>query len=1246
MSQIRRLLVDCLVQITGPEVAGGTGFFIAPGTILTCGHVVTGGTGAESLRACWNGGSAAARIVAVHPSAGALRAPGPYPYPDLAVLEVERTGHPCVRLDLDEPRWEDRVHGCGYTRTWPGEQAQVEPVTFTHEGLHEVGAGLLKLAGGQAVPGMSGGPLLNLRTTGVCGVLKTTRDADRPTGGWGVPVGLLRTLHPELLDAHDAFHRTDRRWREAADAVTPMLAGLSALGASYAGRIENFLAEYLGRDGAAVPFGGRDPQLRELSAWLGDPQAHSYALIVAEAGRGKSALLVRWAQEVMRQEQAHVVVVPVSIRFNTAQAGVVFPALASRLGEVYGQPPARTDMSADEWKEACLGYLRRPPPGDRPLLVVLDGLDEATDWEPGPDLFPATPAAGVRVLASARCLAGDTDDGGWLDRLNWGSRAASLTLPPMDRAGVSQVLHSMGDPLAGLVTNVDVVSELYRLSEGDPLLVRLYVEALQPYGGQAAMISPGQLPSISKGLKGYFTRWWGEQERQWRAQNRNSAAERQDRAAVLTGLAACRPGPDAAALLHEALLCTQLIDDARPRIEALGVVAPVLDTADRALGQLLNDLVFRPGRLTDAEVHAFLVSGGVPLADGAVDAAVARVRSVLESEVRLAALRAGALRVSEQHRLEWGGLALSEAAVIRSVESRSAHLRQLAEDLPELRPRIDGEVRRALRHARTVEARLALIDGADALPGLLALAGDPERAVREVVVPVLTEVFAQPLLRVAGSADALLQRLETLYGQLPDVLPEELATVLWEVSAQAEPWLVPWLLVRLVPHLPGEWVPSVAARLQQVDFDPDRAWAVRREEFRTALAHALDTVYPRLDRAAQSAVLDTVLAHPLSAPRLRTLLEHTETDRLPDIVRAARDMPFQDAVVAAKHIRRYVGREALAGFLLPLVHTALANGPETPLPHMIGLMQLVDRDMRGALLDMVTAEVAKLDVREWPKFLRRLPAQNRRTVARALFRWEELANHWDLTRLIARLPAECLEGAEAAVFAVTSPSMRLNALGALIAAGGRPTPDRLWDEVLRTIGANPGVVLPPFGLLGLLERDVGCIEDHWAAELTYAIRQHTGTVEQQVDLLCALARHTRHPSDCALLGFALDMADLIVHDLARDITLLAVAENAAAVCPHIVERVLDAVVRINGPEGRMRAMVALVPAMQAWIGTGQADASAWDRALRQLSLQPRPLAVREMALLAKAGAGFLPDDRAVPRAFLTALHRVGGWWRT
>ena len=51
--------------------------------------------------------------------------------------------------------------------------------------------------------------------------------------------------------------------------------------------------------------------------------------------------------------------------------------LAAALGEVYGEPIEWKDLSAVQSREVCKSYLRRSPPDGKPLLVILDGLDEA-----------------------------------------------------------------------------------------------------------------------------------------------------------------------------------------------------------------------------------------------------------------------------------------------------------------------------------------------------------------------------------------------------------------------------------------------------------------------------------------------------------------------------------------------------------------------------------------------------------------------------------------------------------------------------------------------------------------------------------------------------------------------------------------------------------------------------------------------------------------------------------------------------
>ncbi|MEZ4733399.1 MAG: hypothetical protein R3E79_40400 [Caldilineaceae bacterium] len=69
--------------------------------------------------------------------------------------------------------------------------------------------------------------------------------------------------------------------------------GLAQLPIDYSVRIENFLHTYLGGHDERVPFGGRSQQLDELNDWLDDPTAPPYYLMVAEAGKGKSALVSR-----------------------------------------------------------------------------------------------------------------------------------------------------------------------------------------------------------------------------------------------------------------------------------------------------------------------------------------------------------------------------------------------------------------------------------------------------------------------------------------------------------------------------------------------------------------------------------------------------------------------------------------------------------------------------------------------------------------------------------------------------------------------------------------------------------------------------------------------------------------------------------------------------------------------------------------------------------------------------------------
>ena len=132
--------------------------------------------------------------------------------------------------------------------------------------------------------------------------------------------------------------------------------------------------------------------------------------------------------------------------------------------------------------------------------------------------MPASLPPKVRVLVSARFLAGDNDSAPWLRRLNWDRNGLALapSLGPLDKPGVADVLDKMGCPLDELSQDVDIVSELHRLSVGDPLLVGLYVGDLWNKGEAARRLEPQDLARIEPGYKGYFDKWWDDQKKLWK----------------------------------------------------------------------------------------------------------------------------------------------------------------------------------------------------------------------------------------------------------------------------------------------------------------------------------------------------------------------------------------------------------------------------------------------------------------------------------------------------------------------------------------------------------------------------------------------------------------------------------------------------------------------------------------------------------------------------------------------------------
>ncbi|MET9842709.1 serine protease, partial [Streptomyces virginiae] len=219
---------------TGPT--WGSGFFIAPGWVLTCAHVVGEGgaavrlTGREvgitfhSGRPRYGGpgapgtvtGTVTGRVECVLPERLEERRPGRnalWDLPDLALIRVlAPVSHACVWLtDRSRPRFDEVAYfGCTEDLGTP----EITGRTTRLRGTAGNGAAIRLADDDEIDPGMSGGPVVDLARGEVVGVVK----ARRHTGGGGLAVSVvqLRTLpmaargqvglYRRIMQAHDLYH--------------------------------------------------------------------------------------------------------------------------------------------------------------------------------------------------------------------------------------------------------------------------------------------------------------------------------------------------------------------------------------------------------------------------------------------------------------------------------------------------------------------------------------------------------------------------------------------------------------------------------------------------------------------------------------------------------------------------------------------------------------------------------------------------------------------------------------------------------------------------------------------------------------------------------------------------------------------------------------------------------------------------------------------------------------------------------
>jgi hypothetical protein len=1013
--------------------------------------------------------------------------------------------------------------------------------------------------------------------------------------------------------------------------------GLGRLHIDYSARIEEFLLEYLGSRRKHVPFGGRATQLAALDAWLHDRTAPPYYLMTAEAGRGKSALVCRWQTQILTRPDVEVIFLPISIRFETATQDVLFAALAARLAAIYGEEMQTAALSADQWRAICQSFLRRTAPDQKQLVVILDGLDEATGWTPGRGLFPGDPPAGLRVLVTARQRAGEVGPEGWATTLGWqdGWLACKEMLHGLDRTGVQEALASMGNPLDRLATQVDVVGELFRLTEGDPLLVRLYVDALVGQGAAAAYLRAEELKTLQAGLHGYFDRWWDEQHQQWTHEGRDPLLEQAQLRTLLNTVAAAS-GPltqdDLAAVsgLADGILVRRLLQTVSRWLIGDGKSHGYTFSHPR-LGYYFWEQLGQAERADwDARFTAWGATTLAALNSGAVAPKATPRYLVQHYAAHLTRAHAPAEQfyalLSDDWRQAWEEVDVTYSGFLNDISSVEAKAQAA------YRPKQPGKAEAIVQQIKAALCRVSISALGDNLtPELLRLAlihnlrtptqiiamirlmhDEHKRSVALAAsadhLPVELVAEALTITRGIGYEGARVHAMGALAPHLPeaqqsDVLTEALAAargIRYESDrARAlealAPHLPPALLTEALAVARGIGYESYRARAlgalaphlpeaQQPDLLTEALAAARGIKYESDRARVLGALAPNLPEAQQPAVLTEALAAARGswyksdlARALGALAPHLPEAQQPDVL--------TEALAEARGIRSESDRASALGALAP--HLPEAQQPA-----------------------VVTEALASA---------RGIGFESHRADA--------------LSALAPHLPPALLTEALAAARGIRSESDRANALGVLAPHLPEAQQPALLTEALAA-ARRIGFESYRAWALGALAPHLPEAQQPEMLTEALAAAKGIGNESDLADALSALAPHLPP----ALLTEALAVARRIGYESARAWVLAALAPHLP---PALLTEALTAARGIRSESDRASALTALAPHLpEAQQPAVLTEALAAARGIRSESARARALTALAPRLPEAQQPELLTEALAVARGIRSESDRA------
>ncbi len=475
----------------------GTGFLVAPDLVLTCQHVVTDCAKDDSVELHFDSRSTTGVII----ESDAER--------DWALVRLAHAvvGREPLKLSRTVPNPEQPGESYGFPGVANGAGVGLKGAIHEPQGKDQRHRDSLILRAGHLgdsdPQGFSGSPVLvdGLVVGMLQSIIPDVNAQPQFQLIYACPSAMLLVALRKHGISDGAAKETETvdRWTLLTNGM-PMSSGEAT---------RSFLTRYLGTTADPAPFGGRATELAQLLGWA-DGDTPPIAMLVAPTGRGKSALLCRLVDRLRSREDVAIAFLPISQRFGTNLAGVALPALVGRLAALFqvAVPKELTPAVVRAW---LAQHLRRALPDGRKLLLIMDGLDEATDWLLEPGAIPIDIPPTNRVLLACRQTVHDE-----AERLR-----RRLELPPnlvhhetvslLDVLAVQESLRCLESTVGPLWSNPAMVQRFHELSDGgDPLVLELLLEDLLTESGRETLLST--VPDLKPGLRGIWERMVTSQE--------------------------------------------------------------------------------------------------------------------------------------------------------------------------------------------------------------------------------------------------------------------------------------------------------------------------------------------------------------------------------------------------------------------------------------------------------------------------------------------------------------------------------------------------------------------------------------------------------------------------------------------------------------------------------------------------------------------------------------------------------------